>query len=213
VCDMNGVDWNDNQAQDLRPLQKALHKYMPTPRALSVQAVQQLKQTMLDWVNRIDGEASQLLWPHRDRAIVLLMLYAGVTIDELCALNMDDLMEDAQEQRESRRCLRVGTMRRVIPLGLEARQVLSRWLAMRGLVFGNRPCPALFVTRGMKRINRTMVRGLIARLQRESGVTFDTFALRHTFVRDLVRQGLPPDDISGMLGRPSHDVIALYARG
>lgn len=212
---MNGVDWSDNHAQDLRPQGRVLHKYMPTQRALPALAVQQLKQTMLGWVNRTEGEASQLLWPHRDRAIMLLMLYAGVTIDELCALNVDDvvLVVDAQGQRESRRCLRAGTMRRVIPLGLEARQVLSRWLAMRGLVFGNRPCPALFVTRGMKRINRTMVRGLIARLQRESGVTFDTFALRHTFVRDLVRQGLPPDDISGMLGRPSHDVIALYATG
>ncbi len=78
--------------------------------------------------------------------------------------------------------------------------MLSRWLAMRGLVFGNRPCSALFVTRGMKRINRTLVRNLMARLQRESGVSFDTFALRHTFVRDLVQQGLPPDHISGLLG-------------
>jgi site-specific recombinase XerD len=212
---MDGVDWSKH-AQDPHPMQKVLHTYMPTQRALPAQAVQQLKQTMLGWVNRTEGEVSQLLWPHRDRAIVLLMLYAGVTIDELCALNLDDVLDeadDAQGRRNSRRCLRVGTMRRVIPLCLEARQVLSRWLAMRGLVFGNRPCPALFVTRGIKRINRTLVRGLISRLQRESGVAFDTFALRHTFVRDLVRQGLPPDDISGMLGRPSHDVIALYAKG
>ena len=187
--------------------------YMPTQRALSAQAVQQLKQTLLGWVNRMQGESSQLLWPHRDRAMVLLILHAGLTIDELCALNLDDVVDRVNDDAHGQRCVRVGTMQRAIPLCLEARQVLSRWLAMRGLVFGNRPCPALFVTRNMKRINRTMVRGLLARLQRESGVSFDTFALRHTFVRDLVKQGLPPDHISGLLGRPSHDVIALYAQG
>ena len=210
-------------------MDKYMPTYMPTQRALSAQAVQQLKQTLLGWVNRMQGESSQLIWPHRDRAMILLMLYAGVTIDELCALNLDDVVDGVidgvvdgvvdravgkvKDDARGQRCLRVGTMRRVIPLCLEARQMLSRWLAMRGLVFGNWPCPALFVTRGLKRINRTMVRGLLGRLQRDSGVDFDTFALRHTFVRDMVQQGLPLDDISGLLGRPSHDVIALYARG
>jgi site-specific recombinase XerD len=181
---------------------------MPTPRALSAQAVQQLKQTMLAWVSATRGEASQWVWPHRDRAMVMLMLHAGVTIDELCALNLDDVIAD-----ERGRHLRAGLAQRSIPLCLEARQTLSRWQAMRGLAFGQRDCSALFVTRSMKRINRTMVRGLLARLQRESGVPFDSFALRHTFVREMVQQGLPPDDISGMLGRPSHEVIAMYARG
>ncbi len=73
---MDRIDWGRN-AQEPGLQQRALHKYTPTQRALPAQAVQQLKQTLLGWVNRTEGEASQLLWPHRDRAIVLLMLSLG----------------------------------------------------------------------------------------------------------------------------------------
>ena len=197
----------DTDTSDQHRHSQSLPAYSPTARALSAQGVQQLKQTLLNRISTTDGDPNRLLWPHRDQAMVLLMLHTGVTIDELCALNESDVIEDKQGQR----CIVAGKMRRTIPLCFEVRQSLSRWLTMRKLVFGRKSCPALFVTRPMKRINRTMVRDLLTQLQHESGVAFDTFALRHTFIKTTIARGVAPDLISAMLGRPSHDVIALYA--
>jgi site-specific recombinase XerD len=84
------------------PMQKIQQsRYVPTPRALSAQAVQKLKETMLAWVQDAQGDSSQLVWSHRDCAMVQLILYAGVTMDELCELNTEDVINCGIGQRRS----------------------------------------------------------------------------------------------------------------
>ena len=61
----------------------------------------------------------------RDCAIVVVLLYTGLRLAELVALDVDDVA------RERRRALRQGDSYRKVPLNALVRQVLEEWLADR----------------------------------------------------------------------------------
>ena len=55
------------------------------------------------------------------------------------------------------------------------------------------------------------MRKILEQLKAEAGVRFDPFALRHAVILRTVQQGFAHDEVSALLGNPSHGVIQLYA--
>ena len=135
-----------------------------------------------------------------------MLIYTGITINEIRTLNNDDFVLDSHDERS----LKVGNTSRSVPLNREMRQSMSRWLIMRKLVFGNLSTNALFINRRSDRINCTSIKQVLSRLRTESDIPFTTFSLRHTFIKRLIDQGCTEQQISQMLSRPSHAIIEMY---
>lgn len=166
-----------------------------------------LRQAVISRPFPEDAGPEQMLMMHRDQAIALVLITTGVTLDETCALDTRDVRKDAS----GRFHLIAQRYHRVIPLESDTVKVVNRWLALRQLVYRGQEFRALFITRRRERITSVAVRNVLEKLKVNSGVSFDSFALRHAFIRRMLQQGHSHDDISAMLGRPSRGIIEMYA--
>ncbi|MDQ3879570.1 MAG: tyrosine-type recombinase/integrase [Chloroflexota bacterium] len=123
----------------------------------------------------------------RDRAIVVVLLYTGLRLAELVALDVDDVRVSARKGLVVVRSGK-GDAYREVPLNALVRQVLEEWLGERQAraAEGER---ALFVGRGGRRLSKRSVDDVVRRLGQDAGVTLSAHVLRHTFLTRMVRQG------------------------
>ena len=125
--------------------------------------------------------------PARDRAIGVVLLYTGLRLAELVALDVDDLRMSARKGLVVVRSGK-GDAYREMPLNALVRQVLEEWLKERGAraADGER---AVFVGRGGRRLSKRSVDDVVRGLGKDAGVTLSAHILRHTFLTRMVRQG------------------------
>jgi integrase/recombinase XerC len=123
----------------------------------------------------------------RDRAIVVVLLYTGLRLAELVALDVDDVRVSARKGLVVVRSGK-GDAYRELPLNALVRQVLEEWLGERQAraAKGER---AVFVGRSGRRLSKRSVDDVVRRLGQDAGVTLSAHALRHTFLTRMVRQG------------------------
>jgi site-specific recombinase XerD len=123
----------------------------------------------------------------RDRAIVVLLLYTGLRLAELVALDVDDVKMSARKGVVIVRSGK-GDAYREVPLNALVRQVLDEWLAERRAKAGEGE-RAVFVGRSGQRLSKRSVDDVIRGLGKDAGVSLSAHILRHTFLTRLVRQG------------------------
>jgi integrase/recombinase XerC len=123
----------------------------------------------------------------RDRAIVVLLLYTGLRLAELVALDVDDVKVSARKGVVIVRSGK-GDAYREVPLNALVRQVLDEWLAERGARAGEGE-RAVFVGRSGQRLSKRSVDDVVRGLGKDAGVSLSAHILRHTFLTRLVRQG------------------------
>jgi site-specific recombinase XerD len=123
----------------------------------------------------------------RDRAIVVVLLYTGLRLAELVALDVDDVKVSARKGIVVVRSGK-GDAYREVPLNALVRQVLEEWLTERQqrAAEGER---ALFVGRSGQRLSKRSVDDVVRGLGEDAGVKLSAHALRHTFLTRMVRQG------------------------
>src|SRR3954451_7824816 len=123
----------------------------------------------------------------RDRAIVVVLLYTGLRLAELVALDVEDVRVSARKGLVVVRSGK-GDAYREVPLNALVRQVLEEWLGERTrlAVEGER---ALFVGRSGRPLSKRSVDDVVRRLGQDAGVTLSAHVLRHTFLTRMVRQG------------------------
>ena len=123
----------------------------------------------------------------RDRAIAVVLLYTGLRLAELVALDVDDLRMSARKGLVVVRSGK-GDAYREVPLNALVRQVLDEWLKERGQrkVGGE---SALFVGRSARRLSKRSVDDVVRGLGEDAGVKLSAHILRHTFLTRMVRQG------------------------
>jgi len=123
----------------------------------------------------------------RDRAIVVVLLYTGLRLAELVALDVGD---DRVSARKGLVVVRSGKgdAYREVPLNALVRQVLQEWHAERTARVrdGER---ALFVGRGGRRLSKRAVDDVVRGLGNDAGVKLSAHVLRHTFLTGMVRRG------------------------
>jgi integrase/recombinase XerC/integrase/recombinase XerD len=136
----------------------------------------------------------------RNYAIIMTMLYTGLRVSELVALDKDDV-----EISERKGVLKVragkGNKERVIPLQNEARRAISKYLEQRA-----DDCEALFIS---NRGGRISVRSVQHILEQEG---FHAHQLRHTFITSLVRANEDISVIQSLSGHSSADMILRYSK-
>jgi integrase/recombinase XerC len=157
-----------------RPVVRREELPASAPRALS----EEQQRRLLRMAERVSA---------RDRAIAVMLLYTGLRLAELVALDLDDVRVSARKGLVIVRSGK-GDAYRELPLNALVRQLVDEWLGERTrlAVEGER---ALFVGRSGRRLSKRSVDDVVRRLGQDAGVTLSAHVLRHTFLTRMVRQG------------------------
>ena len=203
------------------------HDIAPVPekvvrRALRVEKV----QTVTHYNVVSDDEAAALFAaagrgenPERDRAIVAVLLDAGLRASEVVGLDVADLHEDGEGALMLHVRQGKGAKDRTVPVVPEVGQVLRSYLAATGRVMGDKAAGPLFsrADRAGKggRLSARAIGMLLARLVAEAGIDgkrVTPHALRHSFALRQARGGVAPHEVQELLGHASLATTTLYLR-
>jgi integrase/recombinase XerD len=135
----------------------------------------------------------------RNTAIVYTLLYTGIRISELCALNIDDI-----KMNEKKRLLVVknnnGEIDREIPLSKELIKHLKQYINSLDTNGG-----ALFISSVNKRISTRAVQYMLQKYD------VNPHKLRHTFCQKLINKGIDIHTVAKLAGHKDVNVTKRYA--
>ncbi|PZE20302.1 tyrosine-type recombinase/integrase [Paenibacillus xerothermodurans] len=136
----------------------------------------------------------------RNYAITLTLLYTGLRVSELVALDRSDV-----EISDRKGILKVrtgkGNKERVLPLEVEVRRAIEKYLEERS---DNQE--ALFISNRGKRISIRSIQHLLEQHD------IHAHQLRHTFITGLVRANQDISVIQSLSGHSSADMILRYSK-
>jgi site-specific recombinase XerD len=147
------------------------------------------------------------MWIVRDEAIVAVLLNTGLRVQELCSLDIGDVVINPRGGAVTVRSGK-GRKQRVVPLNANVRSALRLWLAERE----QNSCDAgpLFITKYRQRIGTESIRYLLSELSRQAGIQASPHTLRHGFAKSLVDAGESLDRVGELLGHSSLDTTRIY---
>jgi integrase/recombinase XerD len=141
----------------------------------------------------------------RDRAIVLVLLDAGLRASELCNLTIGDV--DLATGKVLVRCGK-GGKGRIVYLGKMARRAVWKYLAGRQ----TKADEPLFLTREGRALNPDRLVKLFANLGERAGVVnLHPHRLRHAFATEFLRNGGNLLGLQRLLGHSSLEMVRRYA--
>ena len=155
----------------------------------------------------------------RDRAVVLLMLKAGLREGEVCQLTPGDLNIMPRKGTATIHYGK-GNKSRGVPLNKETREALQAWLDVRGSL--TQPCvqgalsqgereTALFLGKGGVRLQERGIQRLVedlGRIAKIDGLT--PHRLRHTCAKNLLDAGTKLTEVAKILGHGRLDTTMRY---
>ncbi len=147
----------------------------------------------------------------RNLAIVMLMMKAGLRVDEVCNLRLEDV-KISERKGSVTVAYGKGDKWRVVPLNNGTRKAMGKYLAVR-----NSKSPWLFTTQKADKMSPRAVQYMMAKYAKEiPGLT--AHKLRHTFCHELVKAGVPLDQVAVLAGhmtadgRPNVNTTVIYTR-
>jgi integrase/recombinase XerC len=143
----------------------------------------------------------------RDKAIMELFYSSGLRLSELVGLDMEHI--DLADRTV--RVLGKGNKTRIVPVGREAVQAISRWLKERATLaaVGEQ---ALFVGRLGVRLQARMVQKLVAGWAKRQGlgVHVHPHMFRHSFASHLLESSQDLRGVQELLGHASISTTQIY---
>lgn len=147
----------------------------------------------------------------RDRAMIFLMLYAGLRVGEVATLSAAAISEPTDPAAPIRlRVLGKGRKERVAYLCREGALPLARYLQVHPP--GDRDAP-LFRTRRGTAISVAGIQERIAHYAQQSGVDVTCHRLRHTYGRWMAEHEMPVLTLARLLGHTSIQTTQRYIDG
>jgi len=153
-------------------------------------------------------ETKDILWPARDKALVLTMYSAGLRISELVSLNMKRI----NANMEGARIVGKGNKERIVFFSDEARAALIDYLPEReSKSLGNND--SVFVSEKGRPLSISGVRWIITQYAQASGLgkNIHPHSLRHSFATHLVNAGCDVRIVQEMLGHANLSTTQRYA--
>lgn len=157
------------------------------------------------------SEASRLLGQAetdiRKLAIVSTLIYTGMRVGELCALDTDDL--DLEENIISIRSGK-GDKGRIVVMPEECADTLKSYLKYRGKLVP--PTKALFVSNKRSRYDASSIERIVRDLSKSADINkkVTPHVLRHTFATSIMRNGGDIRFIQEILGHSSVATTQIY---
>jgi site-specific recombinase XerD len=153
----------------------------------------------------------------RDRALVATLLGAGLRVSELCALDVGDLLGDADGGDVLHVRFGKGGKDRMVPVHEEVIHAIHLYLTSTGRSTSDSGPLFLAQDRGRvarrdHRVGARAVRKLISRLQEQAGVAkvISPHSFRHTYGIRGIRHGKDPVAMSRLLGHASLTTTMAY---
>lgn len=164
----------------------------------------QLQHT-LDTLSKESDEVSI-----RDSAILELLYASGLRLAELVSLDLSQLKLSQQQVR----VMGKGKKERLVPFGGKATQALTAWLAIRSGWCLRGDEPALFLGIRGRRIHRSTVQQMLARIGQEQGMSdrLHPHRLRHSFASHLLESSGDLRGVQELLGHADISSTQIYTR-
>lgn len=142
----------------------------------------------------------------RDYNIIVILLHTGIRVDELCSLQIGDIL--LSERKGLLKVMGKGTKYREMPLNSTARSALSTYLA------SYKPETWLYYSmRNRKnKLEPRNVQAFCTKYSRISGIHVTPHLLRHTFCKNLIDAGESIDRVALLAGHSSLNTTARYTR-
>lgn len=144
----------------------------------------------------------------RDWAMVAVMIYAGLRVEETSLLDLTDIT--INERSGSVRVRNgKGSKQRIVPLGINVRRALAKLIDLRQ---PDSPM-ALFSGKNSVRISTRHIERIISDLGAECRIAgLSPHWLRYTFAKRLEKQGVLIEQIRELLGHESIETTRRYLR-
>ena len=177
------------------------------PRVLGRRTVRDL----LDVASRGAADAPGDPLRNRDHCMLLMLYGTGCRVSELCALNLDDLLQEHQ-------CVRLrgkGDRERLVPVAERVLDTIATWRKTHRRTLAHRqrpPSERLFLSKTGRPLTRARIYQVVRRIAGETGVleTLGPHALRHAFATDLVAGGADLRVVQELLGHRSLRTTEVY---
>ncbi len=137
----------------------------------------------------------------RDLAIISLLLGTGIRRSELVGLNRQNYNEGSKTIIITRK----GGDQQIVEVGDEVCVVLSRYLGAR-----RDNLDPMFLSAKGKRLSNEGLWLITKKILGKFGLEGSTHTLRHTFVTELVRQGVPVAIVQSVVGHKSAQTTMRY---
>jgi integrase/recombinase XerC len=159
-------------------------------------------------------DTARILWPSRDKAIILVMYSAGLRISETADLTLGALERDLGGAR----VIGKGNRERYVFFSREAQEALKIWIPVRNTRVkaagsgGGSPTDRLFINRKGGGISIPGLRWIITKYAEKSGLQKNVHphALRHSFATHLVNSGCDVRVVQELLGHASLSTTQRY---
>ncbi len=144
----------------------------------------------------------------RNRAILEVFYATGARVSEVCSLRVHDVDLDQQKLR----VLGKGSKVRICPLGQAAREAVSYYADLRGLYDKGRGCPAFFLSKSGKGLERVAVFRVVKTAALKAGITRNVYPhlLRHSFATHMLRGGANLRIVQELLGHSDLMTTEIY---
>ena len=159
-------------------------------------------------------DSAGILWPERDKALILVMYSAGLRISELVSLSLKKTEADLGGAR----IIGKGDKERYVFFSDEARSALAAYLPLRAERIARAgskaaaPDGSLFINKKGAPISVPGVRWIISQYSDRSGLdkSVHPHALRHSFATHLVNSGCNVRVVQELLGHSSISTTQRY---
>ncbi|MCL2758985.1 MAG: tyrosine-type recombinase/integrase [Treponema sp.] len=153
-----------------------------------------------------------ILWPERDKALIMAMYSGGLRISEVVSLSMASISADLDEAKITGK----GGKERYVFFSDEAIAAIMEYLPQRAarlrMAGMDSKKSALFISRKGQSISVPGVRWIISRYAQHSGLgkNIHPHALRHSFATHMVNSGCDVRVVQEMLGHSSISTTQRY---
>jgi integrase/recombinase XerC len=153
-------------------------------------------------------DTAGILWPLRDKALILVMYSAGLRISELAELSLPNL----ESNLSGARVIGKGDKERYVFFSGEGREALAAYLPAReARINAEAPTERLFINRRGGPLSVPGVRWVIAQYAKRAGLGhIHPHALRHSFATHLVNSGCDVRLVQELLGHASLSTTQRY---
>lgn len=165
---------------------------------------------------RILDAAEHGMWPsnfERFRAVAMLaiILFAGLRRREVLQLKRMDVDFEQQTINIERGKGRGGGKQRLTFIAPELDRLLRRYVQLRDQM--RAAPPEFFCSRHHNRpVSETTFRRIMREVRASSGIPFTLHSLRHSFITQLLRSGVPLHTVSDLAGHTQITTTAGYLR-
>lgn len=141
----------------------------------------------------------------RNRTIALLMLYSGLRVSEVAALNVGDVFLTARKGEIVVRNGK-GNKHRLIPMNAELREIVQSYMTT-----PRASSEPLFVSRRGSRISTGAIEFFVRQIARDANVQLTCHTFRHTMITKLIRSGSDIVTVAEVAGHGRLETTRRYS--